>query len=452
MQDRFDRILEGLLPERGAVLLAVSGGIDSMCMADLFLNSRLHPRFAVAHCNFHLRGNDSDLDEALVEEWAGAHGIIFIKKDFDTEGYAASSGLSIEMAARELRYAWFAEVCRREGFSALSVAHNANDDAETMVLNLLRGTGVKGVTGMRRSSALPGSEALLVRPLLDFSRKDINEYALSRGLVWREDRTNADSAYKRNCIRNEVFPIFARINPSFLATLKGDMARFAQVQAIADNHFRAVEAAAVSLSGDGLPAIDIRRLTENGHWEYALFRLLEPYGFTSSAIGDIADLLKNGSTVSGRRFLSGEYQALTDSGTLRLTRRFPNGGPEPQELSVEGPGTYSLGDTGFTVSLSGDADDVFTSPGETKFDSAAIPFPFTVRRWRAGDWMRPLGMKGRRKLSDIFVDLKTGLSGKEKALVVSGEGSHVLALVGSRIDDSVKVTKATASVTVIRLI
>ena len=234
MQERFDRILKGLLPDGEAVLLAVSGGVDSMCMAELFLNSTAKVRFALAHCNFHLRGEESDSDEALVREWAESHGVIFIKKDFDTKEYAASNGVSIEMAARELRYTWFAEVCRERGIAALAVAHNANDNAETMILNMLRGTGVKGMTGMRGSSLLPGSDARLIRPLLGFTRKDIHEYAVSHGLQWHEDSTNADSAYKRNCIRNEVFPLFERLNPSFLTTLNEDMERFAQVQSVAD--------------------------------------------------------------------------------------------------------------------------------------------------------------------------------------------------------------------------
>ena len=387
MQERFDRILKGLLPDGEAVLLAVSGGIDSMCMADLFLNSAVKRRLALAHCNFHLRGEESDSDEALVREWAEEHGIIFIKKDFDTLGYAASNGVSIEMAARELRYRWFAEVCREQGFSALAVAHNANDNAETMILNMLRGTGVKGMTGMRRSSPLPGSDALLIRPLLDFPRKDIHKYAVSYGLQWHEDRTNTDSTYKRNCIRNEVFPLFERLNPSFLTTLNEDMERFAQVQSVAGEYVAVTSA-----------------------WEIVISPVAVPVVRQVSPIVETTDVIVNES------------------------------------------GIYSLNGVKFSVSLSDDVKNVRTALGETKFDTAKIPFPFTVRHWKNGDWMRPLGMKGRRKLSDIFVDLKFGLPEKEKALVIADEGSHILALIGHRIDDSVKVTKDSTSVTVVRFI
>lgn len=447
MQERFDRILRGLLPDGEAVLLAVSGGVDSMCMAELFLNSTAKVRFALAHCNFHLRGEESDSDEALVREWAESHGVIFIKKDFDTKEYAASNGVSIEMAARELRYTWFAEVCRERGFAALAVAHNANDNAETMILNMLRGTGVKGMTGMRGSSLLPGSDARLIRPLLGFTRKDIHEYAVSHGLQWHEDSTNADSAYKRNCIRNEVFPLFERLNPSFLTTLNEDMERFAQVQSVADEYVRSVSAEIARLEDNGLPVIERQKLTSKKDWEYVLFRLLEPFGFTSSVVADLASVLKSDGTVSGRTFVAHEYLAVTSAREVVISPVAELA--EATDLTINGPGTYSLNGIKFSVSLSDDVKDVKTSVGETKLD---LPFPFTIRHWQPGDWMRPLGMRGRKKLSDMFVDLKLDILEKKKALVIADEGSHVLALVGHRIDDSVKVTKDTSSVTVIRLI
>lgn len=479
MQERFDRILKGLLPDGEAVLLAVSGGVDSMCMAELFFNSTAKVRFALAHCNFHLRGEESDSDEALVRAWAESHGVIFIKKDFDTKEYAASNGVSIEMAARELRYTWFAEVCRERGFAALAVAHNANDNAETVILNMLRGTGVKGMTGMRSSSSLLGSDARLIRPLLGFTRKDIHEYAVSHGLQWHEDSTNADSAYKRNCIRNEVFPLFERLNPSFLTTLNEDMERFAQVQSVADEYVRSVSAEIARLEDNGLPVIDHQKLTAKKNWEYVLFRLLEPFGFTSSVVADLASVLKRDGTVSGRTFVAHEYLAVTSAKEISVfrignrdgnrqdghfgklcDRAAPFAEPaasvaepvETTDIAIEGPGTYSLNGVKFSVSLSDDVRNVRTVAGETKSDTAGIPFPFTVRHWKNGDWMRPLGMRGRKKLSDIFVDLKFSLTEKKKALVIADEGSHVLALVGHRIDDSVKVTKDTSSVTVIRLI
>lgn len=493
MQVSFDRVLNGLLPDGGAVLLAVSGGVDSMCMADLFINSGQRRRFSVAHCNFHLRGEESDADEALVREWCETRGIVFIKMDFDTLGYAASNGVSVEMAARDLRYAWFAGLCRENGFAALAVAHNANDNAETMILNMLRGTGVKGMTGMRRSSPLLSSDVPLIRPLLGFTRKDIQEYAVSHHLEWREDRTNADPAYKRNLVRNEVFPLFERLNPSFLVTLNEDMERFSQVQSAADEYVSGVSADVVRYAEDGLPIVDYQRLTLKKSWEYVLYRLLEPFGFGSSVVSDLAASIRRGVTVSGRTFIADEYYAVTSAREIRVIGgRFDGNGlgnrpgvsgerlnpaaetssgslsgpakavlatsssaavpEETASLTIEGPGEYSLDGTRFSVSLSGDVTNVRTTSGETKLDSCKVTFPFVVRHWLPGDWMRPLGLGGRKKLSDLFVDLKFGLVEKRKALVIADKGSRVLALVGHRIDDSVKVTKGTASVTVIRLI
>lgn len=435
MQARFDTCLDGLLPDGGAVLLAVSGGIDSMVMADLFMKSSAKAALAVAHCNFHLRGEESDDDETFVKKWAESHGLPFLKADFDTIGYSSSNGVSIEMAARELRYSWFASLCKEEGYDAVAVAHNANDNAETMLLNLLRGTGLKGICGMRESSYIQGSDfARLIRPLLGFTRGEIHEYALLNGLEWREDSTNTDSAYKRNLIRNEVFPLFEKINPSFLETITADMSRFDQAGRITDDFVASHAPKVARREGSGL-VIDPVRLSETPHWEYLLYRLLEPYGFNESVIRDLSLLIRDGSTFSGRRFFSKEYIAETsrDSITIRCLgeQGYP---PAAEAVECDKPGEYSLEEVRFIVEEV-QVEDPRQPEGVTVADLA---FPFTVRRWQAGDWMRPLGMKGcRKKLSDMFVDLKFSSEQKEKALVIADKGSHVLALIGYRVDESV---------------
>lgn len=434
MQERFDKFLSGLLPYNGAVLLAVSGGVDSMVMADLFLHSSPRLKMAIAHCNFHLRGVESDSDESFVKEWAESNGLRFFKKDFDTREYSASGGVSIEMAARELRYAWFADLCGTYGYSAVAVAHNANDNAETLVLNLLRGTGLKGITGISRKSTLPGSGTLLIRPMLDFTREEIKEYALSRNILWHEDSTNADSAYKRNLIRNEVFPLLGRINPAYVRTLNADIARFAQVQEVADDFFQEYSPAVSEKEGDGI-RISIPKLLAAPHRDYLLYRLTEPYGFTPSALSDISRLLEESRPVSGKRFYSDGYEAFTTRDSLVIVPRAESAAGGDSSLVIEGEGEYSFGGVDFVVDCIV-PEDVRQPEGMLVMD---IPFPFTVRKWRPGDWMRPLGMRGKKKLSDIFVSLKMSLDEKERALVIADEGSHVLALLGLRIDDSVKI-------------
>ena len=263
------------------ILLAVSGGIDSMYLANRAPELFPGARFAVAHCNFALRGAESDADEAFVRAWCAERGLECFVKRFDTRGHAAEHGVSIEMAARDLRYAWFAELRRAGGFDAVAVAHNADDNAETLLLNLLRGTGTRGLRGM-------GDHDGIVRPLLDIPREDIRAWMTARGLAWREDSTNADSTPKRNRSRNEVFPIFARINPSFVRTLGEDMRRFTRVDDIADSYFRTVREGLTTETGD----IRIPAVLALEHWEYVLWRLLEGAGLSGPTFEKLVALLR----------------------------------------------------------------------------------------------------------------------------------------------------------------
>jgi tRNA(Ile)-lysidine synthase len=263
------------------ILLAVSGGVDSMYLANRAPELFPGARFAVAHCNFALRGAESDGDEAFVRDWCAARGLECFVRRFDTAAYAAQHGVSIEMAARELRYAWFAELCREQGFEAVAVAHNADDNAETMILNLLRGTGTRGLRGM-------GDRDGVVRPLLDIPRAEIRAWMSAHGCAWREDSSNADNTPKRNRIRNEVFPVFARINPSFLRTLSEDMARIARTDDIAESWFRSVREGLTTPEG----AVRIPAVLALEHWEYALWRLLENAGLSGPTFEKLVALLR----------------------------------------------------------------------------------------------------------------------------------------------------------------
>lgn len=284
-----------------SVLVGVSGGVDSMTLADMLLRGG-EQDFAVAHCNFHLRDGESDGDEEFVRKWAESNGVVFHGIDFDTVGYAKSRGISIEMAARELRYGWFAVLCRKYGYAAVAIAHNANDSAETLILNLVRGTGLRGICGMQEKShqrveinlalaavlgvgsddimrpapkadigaagnvndivseaignintvaseaigatvpekeadAVVGVDLTVWRPLLGMTRDMIEGYARSHGLAWREDRTNKDTEYRRNLIRHEVLPLLERLNPSVVKVLNRDMCYFRDAQSVVEEHF-----------------------------------------------------------------------------------------------------------------------------------------------------------------------------------------------------------------------
>ncbi len=474
MQKRFNTTIRGLFPEGETVLLAVSGGIDSMCLADLFLHSGVP--FAVANCNFHLRGEESDGDSEMVRQWCRYHGTGFHCRDFDTKAYAQEKGISVEMAARELRYGWFDSLCRERGYAAVAVAHNANDNAETMVLNMLRGSGIKGMAGMKLMSMVPvpGATAPLFRPLLEFSRKEIEEYVAAHEVPFREDSTNAETEYRRNKVRHLIFPRFEQINPSYIEALGRDMANLAQVSAVADDWYASARAEVVSYESADETRISITGLKKAGNVGYMLYRLLEPYGFNSSDIASLEALLGS-DTVSGKMFKAGDWQLVTSSSELivrkvagkTVARTVPltsasavveNDGC----LVVEGPGLYEFAGVRLSVSVE-DRDPAMPlrQPlGVTVGDAGTMVLPFLVRKWRNGDWMVPIGLRGKKKLSDMFVDLKMSLVDKEKALVAvvpgmnpEGDGPvRVAALLGRRVDEAVKVTPDSRKVVIVRIL
>lgn len=341
IQKSFDRTIVGLVPEKETALLAVSGGIDSICLASLFLNSSAGRRFAVAHCNFHLRGEDSDSDEALVAAWCGRNGVRYHKADFDTEQYASSHSVSIEMAARELRYDWFASLCQDNGYYGVAVAHNANDNAETLILNLLRGTGLRGVTGMQVETVVPVtrnelSGVRLLRPMLSFSRKQIEEYVAAKSLEYHDDRTNAETVYKRNRIRHLVFPVFESLNPSFLTTFAREMNAFSEVQEIADDYFISVRESVCEPAGkDELLRVNAVRLCHLKHYKYVLYRLLEAYGFRDRLLEPVVRLLESGKTFSGKIFEAPGYELITAGECLivRKAARVVSDSPVVSELA-----------------------------------------------------------------------------------------------------------------------
>lgn len=338
IQKSFDRTIVGLVPEKETALLAVSGGIDSICLASLFLNSSSGRRFAVAHCNFHLRGEDSDSDEALVAAWCGRNGVRYHKADFDTEQYASSHSVSIEMAARELRYDWFASLCRDNGYYGVAVAHNANDNAETLILNLLRGTGLRGITGMQVETVVPVtrdelSGVRLLRPMLSFSRKQIEEYVAANSLEYHDDRTNAETVYKRNRIRHLVFPVFESLNPSFLTTFVREMNAFSEVQEIADDYYISVRDGVCEPAGkDELLRVNAVRLCHLKHYKYVLYRLLEAYGFRDRLLEPVVRLLESGKTFSGKVFEAPGYELIT-AGECLIVRKAARVVPENPVIS-----------------------------------------------------------------------------------------------------------------------
>ena len=497
MLNRFRHIVEemrGLIDDSrsASFLLAVSGGVDSMCLADMWLRCFGAESCAIAHCNFNLRGEDSDGDEALVTGWAQEHGVRLHKVSFDTVQYAGENGVSIEMAARELRYRWFGEICQEHGYQAVVVAHHADDNAETMVLNMVRGAGLKGLSGMKPVSPLPlsrhcaersplrhceeRSDVAILRPLLTFTRKQIEGHAFAWKVPYREDKTNASTEYRRNSIRHEVFPLFERMNPSYVRTLNREMTYFKDAFDIVDDWCRAQLPHVIARSEatwQSVPlAISTPALLAIPQWRYLLYYILEPYGFNSATLESLESLLTSDRTISGKRFESENHVLMTERNTLVVMPQSscptsplsfrptsplsfrPTEGSGEIFTPVRIPGTYHVNGTRIVVeTLPWTPDMPLRQPEDTIIlDAAKLKFPFVLRKWRAGDWMIPLGMKGKKKISDLFTDIKYTHTQKDRAVILVdmtgdfAEQQHVAGVVGVRIDDRYKVTDNTETI------
>ena len=474
-------------------LLAVSGGMDSMCLADLWLRSFGADSFAIAHCNFNLRGEDSDADERLVTEWAAANDVKLHKVSFDTMKYVKEEGVSVEMAARELRYNWFAQLCEDYGYAAVVTAHHADDNAETMILNMVRGTGLNGMTGMSFISTIPLSsrslssraalqtlssracrEIPLLRPLLTFTRKQIEGYVFANKILYREDKTNASVEYRRNSVRHEVLPIFERMNPSVVRTLNREMTYFNDASSIVEDWCRTQLPNVLAHHCEEVRrndvSISIPKLMALPQWRYLLYYILQPYGFNSSVLESIESLLTSDRTISGKRFEAPGYVLLTERDSMVVVGKMAgHTGHDVHDIPdligdpfmpVRGAGKYNINGQSVAVEvLPWTSDMPKKQPAGTLiFDASRLKFPFVLRNWRSGDWMIPFGMKGKKKISDLFTDLKLTHSEKEQSVILvdctsdMAEQQHVAAVLGMRIDDRYKVTDKTKQIIKITLL
>lgn len=433
-------------------LLAVSGGMDSMCMADLFVRTCGLSDIAIAHCNFNLRNDESDGDESLVREWAAQWNLKVHVISFDTVSYAKAHDMSIEMAARELRYAWFARLCLQHGYSYVAVAHHADDNAETMLLNMTRGTGIKGMTGMKNVSELPCPEvsvpARLARPMLGFTRKQIEGYVLKHKVPFRNDSSNFSVDYRRNRIRHEIFPVMKKLNPSFVSTLNREMAYLEDASGIVDEWCRTVERDIVTQADENI-RISIEKLLSHKQWRYLLYHILEPYGFNSATLASIENLLLSDRTVSGKRFLSEAHELITERKELVLSELHDDDSDEGQ-LVINEAGLYRFNDVNIVVEICPWTKDMpLKQPeGVQIFDASKLEFPIVFRRWSIGDWLIPLGMRGKRKVSDIFSDMKYDSAAKNNAIVMTdGTGcQRIAALLWVRMDSRYKVDAQTDTI------
>ena len=435
MIDQFQAYINryNLLAESDKVILALSGGIDSMVLADLLLKAKVE--FVAAHCNFHLRGEESDGDEKFVRDYAERNGIQCFVKHFETEKYAAEQSISIEMAARDLRYAWFEDLRQQLGYDKIAVAHHADDQAETFFINLLRGAGLNGLKGMKPQNGV------IIRPLLWASREQIRKYAVENQILWREDHTNAESVYLRNKIRNQLLPAFDELHAEARQGLYKSLEHLAAENELYRELLQEKLGQIIEYNGDIQRIPYSAFLIQHSSFQL-LFEWLRQYGFNTDQCHFIYDAL--GSSV-GNQYCSPTHCVVIGRNELQLSEIKAK---TDDEIQIEIGEEEILSPVHLCFSrFEKDADFIINkSPEVAQLDFDTLKFPLTLRHWRHGDRFHPLGMKGSKLLSDFFVDQKyTEWQKRNVWLLVAADGD-ILWVVGYRIDERYKVSISTKTI------
>ncbi len=420
----------------------VSGGADSMALLTALHNLQLHP--IVLHVNFHLRGEESNEDQRFVETFCKERGITYRIHECNTTEYATRNGVSIEMAARKLRYNWFAQECGENGI--LLIAHNADDLAETLLLNQIRGTGILGLCGIREKSGN------ILRPFLQFTHKELLEYLDQNGISHREDSTNSQNIAKRNTIRNSIFPILKGLNPSITRTLCKNATRMQGIEAIYRAAIQKATSEIISQHGTGVTKINIERLMSEASPITIAYEILAPLGFNEEQIETFIELCNNSNP--GKQLTSSKYKILFERNGVYIT---PNNPTKEIEISInsekELQGYYitAIGTLEFQIYNSPISNkEIIKEPTYAYFDLNKIKFPLKIRNIQNGDKIKPFGMKGRSKLvSDILNDAKINSYEREKIPLLC-DSNGIMWIIGLRACENLRVTSQTQRVLIVK--
>lgn len=425
MLNRFNAFIneQHLFSDREEVLLAVSGGKDSVTLCDLMHRSQY--RFAIAHCNFNLREGDCDRDEHFVRNLAKGCNVPVHVVSFDTVAEAAANGESIEEAARRLRYSYFKDLCRQFGYSCVATAHHRDDSTETFFINLLRGTGITGLHGI-----LPKMNNV-VRPMLCFSRKEIDEYVQSNGLHWVEDCTNATLEYTRNRVRHQLMPLLRQLSPNIDNIMESNIANLVEAEEIYHKYVDNACSNLLHQLPDGGYYIEIRDIDVLSPRKTILYELIckPPFCFSKSTLTALLDVLHG---ESGKQFYSASYRMLKDR-TRVFIYPLNSGHNQMPEISVDVVDRISVGTLKCTAT-------------KALFDAEKVAQPISLRRWKPGDRFVPFGMKGSRLVSDFLKDKHLSLIEKEKVWVLTDAEDRILWIVGMRADGRCAVSDNTTSI------
>jgi len=422
------------------LLVASSGGIDSMVLTDLLIQSGY--QITIAHCNFHLRGKESNLDEAFVIQTAKSLKIPFHVISFDTKEYAKEKNISIQMAARDLRYTWFDKLLQKEDLDFLLTAHHADDNLETFLINFSRGTGLEGLTG------IPAINNKTIRTLLPFSRKEIEYYAKENKISWREDQSNIETKYVRNKLRHELIPLLKELNPRFLESFRKTLDHLDGSNQLVKDRIEEVKKEIEIKDGEN-SKFKIQNLELLNNPKAYLYELLKDYGFTEWE--DVLSLLH---AQTGKQVVSKTHRLLKDREYLILS-------PLSIENNILKKYEIDISATKFVINNISDSkrnlvlnfqqlsiseklsDDIKKTDVNTVFiDKYLLKFPLIVRKWDNGDYFYPIGLQGRKKLSKYFKDEKMSLFEKENIWLLCSK-NEIVWIIGKRLDDRFKITNKT---------
>lgn len=419
------------------ILLATSGGIDSLVMLDLFARSGYN--CGIAHCNFKMRGADSDEDQIFVKNLAEKYNVPFYTTSFNTEEYSENNRISVQMAARMLRYEWFEDLRLDQNYDLIATAHNKNDSVETFFINLARGTGIRGLTG------IPIISGNLIRPLLFMNREEIERYAESFDISWREDSSNSQTKYARNKIRHSVIPALKELNPGIINTMAENINRLKDVE---DIYLHSLENAKINLifKDKNFTWISIKELKKLDPVYTWTFELVKDFDFSAHVTKDI---IRNLDAEPGKIFFSPTHRLVKDRDRLIIHPLKEN---ETKRYYIDDP-TQDLTDP-MKIELS-----ILPATGTTGippentvawFDLDLLEFPLMIRKWEPGDYFMPLGMKNMKKVSDFFVDNKISIPEKENSwMLVSGD--KIFWIIGKRIDERFRITPETKRILQLKL-
>lgn len=424
-----------LCTKEDRILLAVSGGVDSMAMLDLFLRSGFH--VGVGHCNFQLRGTDSTADEELVERVCEKADVPFHLKRFDTLDYCQQTGLSVQGAARQLRYDWFDEVIDTKGYTCVATAHHLNDNLETTIINLVRGSGLAGLVG------IPRKTSKIIRPLIDFNKNEILAYAKGNQLEWREDVSNERDDYDRNFIRHQIVPLLKQLNSGLEETFRRTNERLLGAEDLFQRQLNQIRDQYTQVEQNQF-TIDKNIIVATDFPQVVLWELLKGFGFNYQQACDAVTI---SSGVSGRKFLSNEFQLTIDRDHWIVS---PRKGDDFGMVIEKGQSMAGLNGQRLSVRHGG-VEELSCDSATAQLDADTIQFPITWRNWRPGDYFFPLGMNHRKKVSDFLIDLKLPLPEKDQVTVLESCG-EIIWIVGYRIDDRYKITNKTTEVAHFQLV